>query len=329
MIACNQAPLFESLGGPDIVFTKLNSLAPVSGYISIHLCPADDDAPDIATERMFFTRRNGGKIDAIREQIATWDADGALNESERSYLLAPLLFAVAYVSNTSGVFKGFHNGWGGQTRTAHYRILSDLELRQPILRDSALTHGVWKMDAQSAAERLQSEGIKADIVYLDPPYNQHPYGSNYHVLNTVALWDKPKLSPTITLGDKAAIRTDWRTERRSAYNYVSEAVQAYDKLLASLDARYVLTSYSTDGNIPLNDLVAIAAKHGRLACVMNPYKRYRVSTQRMSAKPMNVEFVLIIDKSDTSTLFSAGDIADSILRAQDHALRNHRENISI
>ena len=49
----------------------------------------------------------------------------------------------------------------------------------------------------------------------------------------------------------------------------------------------------------------------------------------MSAKPMNVEFVLIIDKSDTSTLFSAGDIADSILRAQDHALRNHRENISI
>ena len=30
-----------------------------------------------------------------------------------------------------------------------------------------------------------SEMPMLDLVYLDPPYNQHPYGSNYFMLNTI------------------------------------------------------------------------------------------------------------------------------------------------
>ena len=30
-----------------------------------------------------------------------------------------------------------------------------------------------------------------DLAYLDPPYNQHRYDSNYHVWETIVAWDAP------------------------------------------------------------------------------------------------------------------------------------------
>ena len=182
-------------------------------------------------------------------------------------------------------------GWGGQTRTALYRILSAIELRPPVLHDNGQANRALQMDAQVLAERLRDTGEEVSIAYLDPPYNQHPYGSNYHLLNTVVLWDKPRLSPQITARTKSAIRTDWRTARRSAYNYAT-ALAAYDALLQTIPARTILTSYSTDGNMPLDAMLDCAARRGALSVVTRPYKRYRVSAQRMSPKPINAEFVL-------------------------------------
>jgi len=138
------------------------------------------------------------------------------------------------------------------------------------------------------------------MVYLDPPYNQHPYGSNYHVLNTIALWDKPALDPCIVVKgkvrDKSAIRKDWRTERRSPFNHHQHALGAMTELLDRIDVRWILTSYSTDGNIPLRDLVAAMAERGDVQIVTAAYKRYRVSTPRMSQRSHNVEFVAVLDK---------------------------------
>ena len=119
-------PAFAPLGGAAAVFARLNDLEPIDGYVARHLCPADDEHPDPDSERMFFTRANGGRIDAIREQVERWVQSGVLTPVERAYLLAPLLYAASYASNTSGVFKGFHHGWGGRTGTALHRILAKL-----------------------------------------------------------------------------------------------------------------------------------------------------------------------------------------------------------
>ena len=77
---------------------------------------------------MFFTRENGERIDAIREQVEEWTRQGWLSGDERSFILAPLIYAVSYASNTSGLFKGFHYGWGGKTVTALYRIRAKLTI---------------------------------------------------------------------------------------------------------------------------------------------------------------------------------------------------------
>ena len=299
-VAINRPPEFGKLGGPEAVFDTLNRLPPLDGYVSTHLCPRRDEAPDVENERMFFTRANGRRIDAIRERIAGWEAQGLLTEEERAYLLSALVYAVSYVSNTSGVFKGFHRGWGGRTGTALYRILSQLLLKPPILHDNGLVNLALREDAQELAPRLgEALGTRTNIVYIDPPYNQHPYGSNYHVLNTVVLWDKPTLAPRIRVNgrrvDKSAIRKDWRTQRRSPYNVADAAWPAFERLVGSIDADWLLVSYSTDGNIPLEGLLRALASRGRLTVLTQRYKRYRVSTPRMSPKSHNVEFVAVLD----------------------------------
>lgn len=319
-IACNGPPEFAALGGYERAIGHLNSLPPKAGWVTEHLCPRDDARYDIEQDRMFYMRKNGMRIDAIRAEIAAWKTAGQITDVEEACLLAPLAYQACYRSNTSGVFKGFHNGWGGQTGTALYRIATDLWLDMPVFWDNGQENVVFREDAQALAERLSPREVK--IAYLDPPYNQHPYGSNYHVLNSVVLWDKPPLPQQITRGTKAGIRLDWRTERRSAYNYKEEAAKAYRRLLTAVNARYILTSYSTDGMIPLDDLLQSNVERGHVSVAMQGYKRYRVSSQRFSQKPMNVEFVLVVDAHRRNGV-SPGELQEIIEKHETAVLRAH------
>ncbi len=311
------APVFFGNRSYEDILAELNALPPREDWVTQHLCPRDDERFDITKDRMFYMRKNGLRIDAIREQIAVWERSGDLSPAQRAALLAPLLYQCCYNANTSGVFKGFHNGWGGQTSTALYRIKDDLLLRPACFLDNGKQSRVTRLDAQKLAENLGADSNP--FVYLDPPYNQHPYGSNYHVLNSIALWDRPALPPQISgRGDKAAIRTDWRTERRSAYNYRAEASAAYAKLLETLAPRaaWIATSYSTDGTIPLREMLQANAAVGNPQLFTQPYKRYRVSSQRRSERAMNLEFVIL-----TMTNKRCAGIIDPLMVALSSSIR--------
>lgn len=320
-IGLNSVPAFADLGGATNVFDSLNGLPPLHGYISEHLCPSDDENPDPEHERMFFTKQNGEQIDAIREQLVEWEQSGKLSADELAFLLSSLVYAVSYVSNTSGVFKGFHRGWGGTTGTALYRIRSRLHLTPPQVLDNGKHNIALREDALRLSQNLsQRIGGPADIVYLDPPYNQHPYGSNYHVLNTVVLWDKPQVNPDIRVDgkvyDKSAIRKDWRTERRSAYNLATSALSTLTATLDALSAPNILMSYSTDGNIPLQRLIQSLAERGRLHVFTRKYKRYRVSTPRMSPKSHNIEFLAVLNTQQRNSLSHVDQIVAELLRTE-------------
>jgi adenine-specific DNA-methyltransferase len=289
-IGCDAPPACAALGGYAAAIARLNALPGTDGWVTGNLCPGDDDAPDPRRERMFYRRATGRRIDAIRAQIAEWQRDGLVDDAAACCLLAPLLYQACWLANTSGVFKGFHAGWGGRNGTALHRILADLHLQPARFLGSGRDHRVLAIDAQA----LRAVTGPVDIAYLDPPYNQHPYASNYHVLNSLVLWDRPLLPPATARGSKAAIRADWQ-QRRSAFNHRASAQPAYAALLAALDARVVLTSYSTDGTIPLEQLVATAGERGALAVFCRSYKRYRTSPTRPSPRATNVEFVLLCD----------------------------------
>ena len=322
-VGCDEAPTFGGATYEEMI-RRLNCLPPVEGWVTRHLCPTDDEAIDPARDRLFYMRKNGMRIDAIRSWIDEAEGSGDLTAEQRDCLLAPLLYAACYTSNTSGVFKGFHNGWGGQTGTALYRITSDLTLRPAEFLANGRRCAIFQRDATLLADELR--GASIDFAYLDPPYNQHPYGSNYHVLNTIALWDAPPLSPKISgRGDKSGIRTDWREIRRSKYNHRGAAAEEYRRLLEGIDARFIATSYSTDGMIPLESLVTSNLARGAVQVLTQGYKRYRVSSQRFSKKPMNLEFILLTDTGRRGEQ-SVAEIVEAVAREESRVLRAHAES---
>lgn len=297
VLSCVEAPAFKQLGGYQQAIDHLNHLPLVNGWVTQHLCPKDDEHYDPITDRLFFKRKNGMRIDAIRQQIAAWQAEGAIDHVEMSALLAPLLYSASFVSNTSGVFKSFHHGWGGKTQTALERIESLLWLAPSRFCDQGIVNQpaaeIWCVDAQHLANQMAH--FEVDVAYLDPPYNQHAYSSNYHVLNSLTLWDQLNLPSPDTKGYKSGIDRAWRKERPSLYNSSKYAKEAYEKLLATVNARYILTSYSTDGNISATDLLKANLTRGKVMLVTQDVPRYRVSKQRQSERARVLEFIVITD----------------------------------
>jgi adenine-specific DNA methylase len=289
---------FKNLGGLGAVLAQLNSLREPSKsdrYIATYYCPEDDNAPDLEKERMFYTSYNGKKIDAIRGQIASWFENGKINRKEQYLLLALLLYEASTRSNTSGVFKGFHRGFGGTNGDALTRIMKEVELAWPELIDGP-TATVYQEDAMVLAQKLRNNHF--DIVYLDPPYNQHQYGSNYHLLNTIALNDKPGINRSIIMGgkktNKSAIRRDW-IKTRSTFCYRSSASQDFRELINMVNADHILISYSTDGIIPFDEMLEILSSKGQVNICTSEYVKFRGGKQALTSEVRNVEFVLMVD----------------------------------
>jgi adenine-specific DNA-methyltransferase len=293
VLGCQQAPAFAALGGYDAALRTLNLLDPVEGWVTDTFCPKNDAHYNPAEDRLFFKRQNGMRLDAMRGQIAQWQHDGLIDSTDMSALLAPLLYSASFVSNTSGVFKSFHQGWGGRTATALDRIESLLWLTPSVFHASPIPAEMWCVDAAYLAQQLSD--VEVDVAYLDPPYNQHAYGSNYHVLNALTLWSCPKMPPPSQSGYKGGIDRSWRSERPSPYNSARRATQAYQSLIQRINARFILTSYSTDGNIDLQDVLTANIERGRVTLVTQDIPRYRVSRQRQSARARTLEFIVVTD----------------------------------
>ena len=112
-VVLNEIPTFSKLGGYENVFKMLNDVEPIEGYVTKHLCPSDDENLNHESDRLFYMRKNGMKIDAMRELISTWVDEEKITSLEIGFIMSSFMYSASYVSNTSGVFKGFHRGWGG------------------------------------------------------------------------------------------------------------------------------------------------------------------------------------------------------------------------
>lgn len=312
--------IFGGSGGLEEAVDKLNHLPPPAEeeeYLARYYAPSSPDPSkaDYRTERLFYTRWNALKLDAARNWIdialakSLPDSDDDLR---RCLLLAPIIYAAATYVNTSGVFKAFHKGFGGHGKDALSRIMRPIDFIAPTVIDAP----PGKVYSRDTAE-LVSEGLlsDADIVYLDPPYNQHQYGSNYHLLNTLVKWDRvPEpldLGPDGRLVRKAGIRRDW-AKTRSEYCSRRTACNAFSELLDGLKAPLLLVSYSTDGIIPFDKLRSLCEDYGRLRLEANPYPTYRGGRQSVRRKDRNLEFVLIVEKGRSTGSRNRRDV-DRIL----------------
>jgi len=303
-------------------FNNLEDPGPQDQYIAKYYAPAsfDIDKVDFRTERLFYTRHNALMIDKIRNKIDELfppQDTGPENQKKRNLFISLLLYEAATHTNTSGVFKAFHKGFGGHNRDALRRILTPIRLPMPFLIDSDYECKVYKEDTNTVVKNRVMQNI--DLAYLDPPYNQHQYGSNYHMLNTITLWDK--LPAPLALDDKgrlkekAAIRKDWVTTK-SDYCYRNKASGAFEDLIKNINAKHILISYSTDGIIPFHEMKSICAKKGKATLVTNEYTKYRGGKQSNNRLNSNIEFILIIDTKKKASATSNKEI-DAVIKRRE------------
>ncbi|MGN0728410.1 DNA adenine methylase [Treponema sp.] len=259
----------------------------IPGIICRNYAPASTE--DIQPgERTFYTRENAERIDSYRTLI-----DRIVDREEyRKFFIAPLLTEASVHVNTSGIFKGFYKDkrtgigcFGGTARNALSRIMGRVELPVPVFSNFKSRFEIYQKDTSELCTQLK----KIDVAYLDPPYNQHPYGSNYFMLNLIA---RNKM-PDARLSKISGIPADWN---HSVFNRRKSAFTSLEKIISSLDAKFIIISYNSEGFIKLEDMKSMLGKYGKNKTVEIPYNTFRGS-RNLSARSIHVsEYLFILEK---------------------------------
>lgn len=255
-----------------------------SGFIT-ELYSPNDEANITSSDRVFYTRRNAKYIDTARQLI-----DHVPHEF-RHLLLAPLLSQASMYANTSGVFKGFYKSrdgvgqYGGTGKDALSRILKDITVQVPIFSRFECDVTISKNDANAFVKSL----CNFDVAYIDPPYNQHPYGSNYFMLNLIVDYKRP-----IEISKVSGIPTDWN---RSRYNVKKDASKALFELVGNCDCKFFLISYNSEGFISPDEFTKGLSSIGHLSVLETPYNTFRGSRNLANRAKHVTEFLYLLERN--------------------------------
>jgi adenine-specific DNA-methyltransferase len=213
--------------------THLNGLPGKPGYVH----------DTFSRQARFFQPHNAARIDAVRDAIDSEYAGSPLFP----VLLTSLIEAADRVDSTTGVQMAYVKQWAP-------RSFNPLELRVPELL--AGPGRAIQGDAVALAPALGH----FDLAYLDPPYNQHRYFTNYHVWETLVAWDAPEAYGV------ARKRVDARDpSTHSVFNSKRTMPAALTTVVQSVDCDLLVLSYNNESWLDLAELeamCAIGAPHG-------------------------------------------------------------------
>lgn len=235
-------------------------------------------------ERVFYTRRNAIYLDTARKII-----NDIPNEYQKLFL-GPLLSQASMHTNTSGVFKGFYKNkegigqYGGTAKNALSRITRDINVETPILSEFSCEYSILQKDAKSVVEEIE----EVDIAYLDPPYNQHPYGSNYFMLNLLADYKIPE-----NISQVSGIPNNWN---RSNYNKRKKAQEELFSVIEKCPAKFILISYSSEGFIDHDAFLNELNHCGKVSVMDTQYNTFRGSRNLKERNIHLTEYLYLIEK---------------------------------
>ncbi len=210
---------------------RLGRLPGEPGYVTRTFCE----------QSRYFQPHNGARIDAIRSAIERDHPDGPL----RPILLTALLLAADRVDSTTGLQMAYLKSWSPRSHR-------DLDLVVPEVI-AGPGHTV-RADAMESVDLLPA----VDLMYLDPPYNQHRYFTNYHVWETLVRWDEPEHYGI------ACKRVDAREEEtRSVFNSKPLMPAALVSLLTRARAEVVVVSCNDESWVQPDQLVGALREAGR------------------------------------------------------------------
>ena len=255
-------------------FVLLNGLSGKKGFIYKNYSMSGTKKSEY--QRQYFSDDNAKKIDASRIKIEKWKQKHLINDSEYYYLIACLIEAADKVANTASVYEAF---------------LKDLKKsadKPMIIKPLELIFKGKKYDIYNEDSKELINKIKGDILYLDPPYNTRRYDTNYHILETIALYDNPKIK------GKTGLRVD--EDKKSNYCIKNKAEIELEDLIKKADFKYILLSYNDEGIIPMNKIEEIMKKYGTYKRYEKRHKRFKSDNSREYKKNYTIEYIHCLQK---------------------------------
>jgi adenine-specific DNA-methyltransferase len=271
------------------LIAELDALRGEPGYFTDTFC----------VKSRFFHPKNGARVDAIREAIERKGLEPEL----KAVLLVSLMEAADRVDSTTGVQMAYLKQWAA-------RAANDLALRMPgVLPQARAGKGsAHQLDALDAVSLL-----RADVAYLDPPYNQHKYLGNYHIWESLVLWDKPEVYGI------ACKRIDCK-ERDSTFNSRTRSLASLTNVIENVQADHLVVSFNNEGYFDRETIEALLRKRGEVVVIETDFKRY-VGAQIGIYSPSGEKVGAVSHLRNKEYLYVATQNAEVLraLRAQPHA----------
>lgn len=239
-VEANQEDVGRDAG---LLVSEFNRMRGVPGYFTETFCQ----------KSRFFQPKNGERVDTIREEIERKGLDPIL----KAVVLTSLMEAADRVDSTTGVQMAYLKKWATRSE-------KDLELRVPDLvpKTKERPCTAHQEDALTYAAK-----VTTDVAYLDPPYNQHNYLGNYHIWESLVLWDKPEVYGV------ACKRVDVK-DRTSPFNSKPKALGAMAQVISDLSCPYIIVSFSDEGYVSKEEILGLLSKNHEVEVVERDFKRY-------------------------------------------------------
>ncbi len=273
---------FDEVFNEWVDYTKSHQ---TEGFIAKLYAPQDDSQIKKG-ERVFYTHANAVMLDSARAAL-----DAVVPKKYFNLLLGPLLAEASIHPNTSGVFKGFYKNrqgvgaFGGEGKNALTRICGEISLQKPVLSNFDCESTVLRGDTNKVVDEI----APVDLAYFDPPYNQHPYGSNYFMLNLLAGNKAPD-----RVSEVSGIPEDWN---HSKYNKKREAEETFFELLSRTPAKYLMISYSSEGFIKKESFMAFLETLGTVTPVEIEYNTFRGSRNLRQRSLKVTEYLFLVKRA--------------------------------
>lgn len=265
---------FELLGlDPFEIFNKENNK--LKGFIYKNYSPG-------GSERQYFSSDNASRIDFIRTKIEHWYSCDKLTRNEYYYLIACLIESVSKVANVAGVYGSYLKMWDPRA----VKPLKFIHVEQ--LKENAL----YENEVYNKNIEELINDISGDILYLDPPYTKNQYSVQYHLLETIALYDDPDLK-----GKTGARDTSKQT---SKFSKPGDVHIEFEKIIAKAKFKHIILSYSSDGIMSKEYIESVFKRYGKIETYefrKFTYKQYLNSKAEKDEK--HCEYLFYIEKKDS------------------------------
>lgn len=265
---------FELLGlNPFKIFNDENNK--LNGFIYKNFSPG-------GSERQYFSSNNASRIDFIRTKIEYWYNHDKLTRNEYYYLIACLIESVSKVANVAGVYGSYLKMWDPRA----IKPLKFIHVEQ--LKENAL----YENEVYNKNIEELINDISGDILYLDPPYTKNQYSVQYHLLETIALYDEPDLK-----GKTGARDT---SKQASKFSKPGDVHIEFEKIIAKAKFKYIILSYSSDGIMSKEYIESVFKRYGKPETYefrKFTYKQYLNSKAEKDEK--HCEYLFYIEKKDS------------------------------